>query len=355
VNCVDTASLRRDDEGHVDVTLQSALALRRTGESMSPRPCRRRAFTLIELLVVMALIAMLLALMVPAIQRVREAAAQTQCRNHLKQIGLALHQHHDVRGAFPPAYLFQAASAVPAPGQVPLKLLDFKKTLKKIDTAPGWGWAAFLLPYIEQGPLATRIDFNTAVENPQHDAVRVTPVPLYSCPSDSYTDAFTVLSEWNVPICRAATISYAACFGAGGDLGEQPELGNGVFYRNSRTRLADITDGSSNTLAIGERCANFVQTPWAGCVSDGTARTREGAPVYFAAIEEAPTMVMARAWSRPLNHPYSEPYDFFSPHPSGAMFLFADGAVRQLSISLSVPALQALATRAGGEIGANDL
>jgi len=317
-------------------------------QSHAPRP----AFTLIELLVVIAIIAMLIALLLPAVQKVREAAAQTQCRNNLKQMGLALHQFHDVNKGMPPAYAFVPPPPLPPPPPPPpgvQRLIDFKKTLKGTKTDPGWGWGAFLLPYLEQEPLARQIDWNLPISDAKHEKVRTTQLPIYNCPSDWGTGIYTLLDEWNLPMGELATNSYAACFGAGGDVGEQPESGNGVFYRNSKTRFADITDGASNTLAIGERAAMFVQTTWVGAVSNGTARTTENAPVYFAAIEEAPTMVMARAWTHNINWAYSEPYDFFAPHTTGAMFLFADGSVRQLSTALDVVTYQALATRAGGE------
>lgn len=317
-------------------------------------PAPRPAFTLIELLVVIAIIAMLIALLLPAVQKVREAAAQTQCRNNLKQMGLALHNYHDVNKGMPPAYFFVPPPPMPSPPPPPpevQRLIDFKKVLKGTKTDPGWGWAAFLLPYLEQEGLARQIDFSAPIMDAKHEKVRITPLSIYQCPSDwgAVTPRYTLFDEWNLPMCELALTSYAACFGAGGDVGEQPESGNGVFYRNSKTRVTDILDGSSNTLAIGERSAMFVQATWVGAVSNGTARTTPGAPVYFAAIEEAPTMVMARAWTHNINWAYSEPYDFFSPHASGAMFLFADGSVRQLSTSLDVTTYQALATRAGGE------
>jgi prepilin-type N-terminal cleavage/methylation domain-containing protein len=245
-----------------------------------PRP----AFTLIELLVVIAIIAMLIALLLPAVQKVREAAAQTQCRNNLKQMGLALHNYADVNKGMPPAYLFVPPPPMPpppppaSPPEVQ-RLIDFKKILKGTKTDPGWGWAAFLLPYLEQDPLARQIDWNAPIMDAKHEKVRLTELPIYHCPSDWGTGRYTLYDEWNLPMGKLASTSYAACYGAGGDVGEQPEAGNGVFYRNSKTRFTDIIDGSSNTLAIGERSAMFVQATWVGAVSNGTARTTPGAPV----------------------------------------------------------------------------
>src|SRR5216683_2638902 len=115
----------------------------------------RKAFTLIELLVVVAIIAILLGLLLPAVQKVRESANRLKCQNNLKQIGLACHQHHDTYKSFPPGY--QASASYP-------------------DTTPGWGWAAFLLPYIEQENLYRQIDFHKPVE--QSQAIQIT-LPIF--------------------------------------------------------------------------------------------------------------------------------------------------------------------------------
>jgi prepilin-type processing-associated H-X9-DG protein len=158
-----------------------------------------------------------------------------------------------------------------------------------------------------------------------------------------------VYSQVNDVIATAHTNSYAACFGFSGLINTLPDSGNGVFFRNSHIRFADITDGTSNTIAIGERGAMFAQTPWAGVMTDGTVRTTPGAPVYTAIVELAPTMVMARIGYKALHDPYCEPYDFFSPHQGVVQFVFADGSVHPLSTLVNVEVLQALATRAGNE------
>src|SRR5207253_2269578 len=129
-------------------------------------PCHRinrRGFTLIELLVVIAIIALLIGLLLPSVQKVREAANRTACANNLKQIGLALHNYHDARGAFPPGYAYVA----PQPGQ-PLPPLSHGPTI----TTPGWGWAAWLLPFLEQDNLARQINYDLWVENLANAAAR---------------------------------------------------------------------------------------------------------------------------------------------------------------------------------------
>ncbi|MGL4552044.1 MAG: DUF1559 domain-containing protein, partial [Gemmataceae bacterium] len=150
-------------------------------------------------------------------------------------------------------------------------------------------------------------------------------------------------------ITEASTNSYAACYGALGLMATQPELGSGVFFRASNMKLTDIRDGTSSTLAIGERGAFFTQTPWAGVITGGAAVTTPGAPVNTSYVEWTPSMVLGRVGNKTLNSPDSEPKDFFSPHRDSVHFVFADGSVHALSNATSVAVLQALATRNGEE------
>ncbi len=326
------------------------------------KPEFRSGFTLIEVLVVIAIIGTLLALLLPAVQAVREAARRTQCRNNLKQFGLALHQYHESHATMPPGYLFGGPIPVSA---APLNLRPSSPSSYMFDgwpppppvpppQDPGWSWITMLLPHLGQTGLYRQIDLNLPVRSPVNAGKVMQPLPLATCPSDSGFGVFTVLRMDGSTLTDANTTSYVAVFGKYGLINVNPDDGNGAFQRNSRVRSQDIRDGLSQTIVVGERAALFTKAPWAGVMTTGTVRTTPGAPVFTSTIEESPCMALARIGSRTLNDRFSEPYDFFSAHDGQVFFLLADGSVRPIGTGINLEILHSLATRSGGEVVKND-
>jgi prepilin-type processing-associated H-X9-DG protein/prepilin-type N-terminal cleavage/methylation domain-containing protein len=303
----------------------------------------RVGFTLIELLMVIAIIAVLIALLVPAVQKVRETAARAHCLNNLKQIGIALQSYHDVKKAFPPGY---QASASYVDGAT--------------DTAPGWGWAAFVLPYLEKNVIAGQL----ALQQPVERSVAIqTMLPVYLCPSDLVPiSAVAVPDAFGNTIALAGPTSYAACVGGDESSSFGPD-GQGVFYRNSAIRITDISDGTSNTILVGERSFANAQGIWAGAVQNGVCLRGlyNPCPGGGAASYPAATLVQAHAHLNNTNTDTDGGLDdFSSQHPGGANFLFADGSVRFLrsqtrdnpdgSYTADDLMFQALGTRAQGDV-----
>lgn len=299
---------------------------------------KRAGFTLIEALIVLAIIAVLAALMLSAVQKVRETANRIACANNLKQIGLACHSYHDANDAFPPGY--SASGADPT------------------STRPGWGWAAHLLPYLEQSALHQSIDLCRPIEAHCNTAARLTVVPVFLCRSDpSVPSTFTVVDAAGKPVADAAPISYAASSGAD-ELDQVPGPLEGVFYRNSHVRIADIADGTTTTTLIGDRSWNWAMAPWAGAMHSGMLYGGPGNPSRSNpdAVYPAPNFCLAE--NRRFNdrtNPDGALDDFSSGHPGGINMLFADGAVRFLRDSMDPVVFAAMGTRAGGEvIGSSD-
>jgi prepilin-type N-terminal cleavage/methylation domain-containing protein/prepilin-type processing-associated H-X9-DG protein len=315
---------------------------------------RSKGFTLVELLIVIAIIAVLIGLLLPAIQKVRDAANRVKCANNMKQFGIAIHQRYDDFGNIPPAFFWEQGllSVSPPPPA------DYRKH-GKFDRPPpsstyypilyGWGWPCYLLPYLEQVALYEEIDFMTSTAGPQALPIRTTVLAAFTCPADTSTGVYPVLDGYGRFLVNASTNSYAACYGALGNIAVDPNGGNGAFVGNSTFQFRDISDGLSNTIAIGERGAFFVQTPWVGVLDQGTVQTTPGAPVYQSFDYPPQTMPMARFYNKSINDPLSEPYDFFSPHARNMNILFLDGSVQSVNFTISIDVLCALATRAGGE------
>ncbi len=286
----------------------------------------RRGFTLVELLVVIAIIAILLGLLLPAVQKVRSAAARMQCQNNLKQIALAGHNYESALGVLPPG-------------------LTLPKAGEKL---PYIGWLARLLPYIEQDAL-WRQSLEAYAERPftpfslPHFGI-LTPIKLYSCPADDRQGRVHDTHQGY----RVATSGY---LGVGGT---DYKAANGVLYGGSKVRLTDIADGTSHTLLAGERppSPDFWYGWWyaSGQVSgsgDTTLGVRELNPPFGQYTSGCPAGPYVYKDGKPTE--MCDLFHFWSLHTGGANFALCDGSVRLIRYS-NADVLPSLATRAGGEV-----
>jgi prepilin-type N-terminal cleavage/methylation domain-containing protein/prepilin-type processing-associated H-X9-DG protein len=297
---------------------------------MEVSPMKRRAFTLIELLVVIAIIAILIALLVPAVQKVREAAARSQCQNNLKQIALAAHNYHNIFKRFPPA--------VNLPGQTGFGWDPEPDPLKY------YGMHVALFPYYEQGALRDKLVIDKA--DPQNfnckgpDSIGATVIALLTCPSE------TQFPSGKVGVYNSlyfGLTSYGGCSGNSPTTTDgKASLKNGIFYMNSRITFAMITDGSSNTLLFGERSRMNLKVT-------GTSEALGGWAWVNSYAQEDNTMNASQLPEGTGQHNLDV---FGSQHSGGSIsnFAFADGAVRSISKNISIIIFQYLAVRNDGKV-----
>jgi len=311
----------------------------------------RRGFTLIELLVVIAIIGVLVALLLPAVQQAREAARRTQCRNNLKQIGLALHNYHDLHNVFPPAYLIQpGGSAIMGPASTDTG-----------DSGPGWTVLTMLLPQIEQANLYNSLNINVPCWAPQNTSLVQRQIPTYLCPSaNNASGVYQVKNETGTVLATFARGNYVASAGridvwdeTGADLSS---IADGVLYRNSRTAMRDVIDGLSNTIFFGEQTPTHSDSTWVGIVTD--SETCPTPRFAYAGCDDAAPQINVHSGpgileSPPIIHPPNSNFGYvdemYSEHDSGCHVLLGDGSVRFASKFMDGQVWAALATRAGNE------
>jgi prepilin-type N-terminal cleavage/methylation domain-containing protein/prepilin-type processing-associated H-X9-DG protein len=312
------------------------------------RQATRHAFTLIELLVVIAIIGALIALLLPAVQRVRDIANRTVCTNNLKQIGLALQMFHDNVGKLPPGFA----------QTIPPDLPDLYQEMS---------WMGRILPYIEQDALSRQMEAAFAQQGPfarraqgvEHRAVYSTIIPTYKCPSD--TRQYTATAN---PL-----IGPVAFTGYLGTNGTDLRANDGVLFWNSTVRRSDITDGLSNTLMVGERPPNYNMV--FGWWYNGTGQwdfsfhtspphwTGSCAVVLGLAeinikgnADSSPELLLCPmgpyAFEPGSIHNPCDQFHFWSLHMGGSNFLLCDGSVHFFNYG-ATPILVQMATRAGGE------
>ena len=313
---------------------------------------RSRGFTLIELLVVIAIIAVLVSLLLPAVQQAREAARRTQCKNNLKQIGLAMHNYHDTFNTFPPGHVSDF-HAPPAPFVSPANLASSEVGC--------WTWGTMLLPYLEQNNVYNVLTPGSqkpqaAAATPAGLAALQTPLAVFRCPSDTgpalnnfdntlpgheilAANYSRFITDGTNKIA-IATSNYMAVSNAGDSTTPAinatqygPPLG--IAFQNSKVGIRDITDGTSNTLCIGERAWKY-GTLIAGA---GTVYAISASPL--ANIDQSTSWNIKSAFTNVasltydgLNATVNRPHQsraFNSAHTGGVQFVLCDGSVRFLS------------------------
>ncbi|HEY3964852.1 MAG TPA: DUF1559 domain-containing protein [Planctomycetaceae bacterium] len=321
---------------------------------MSVAPGRKRGFTLIELLVVIAIIAVLVSLLLPAVQQAREAARRTQCKNNLKQLGLALHNYADVQGRLPPGGTYPSGSGI----------TDGSNN--------GWGtcWMTRLLPYMDQVNLYQLYNFNVAAKDSSNATVVGTVIPSLMCPSDTVGDPW-VNGSWPA----FAKGNFAANFGIG-----NPWSSSG--FSNVQTRgpmraqdfygakFSEVMDGLSNTVFVGEiiagKYAGDERGAWAfpvGAYFCGESYYPDGTTPFFPLIpngnalddtlKDGPTFCQADNTDRDLrcmtggNHAWGTAR---SKHSGGVQVCLGDGSVKFVGNAINVATWMSLLGQADGTV-----
>jgi prepilin-type N-terminal cleavage/methylation domain-containing protein len=273
---------------------------------MCARSKSLRGFTAVELLVVVAIVAILIALLLPAVQQAREAGRRSQCKNNMKQLGLAMHNYYDTFSLLPPGWIAK----------------DWKPA-----TGACWGWGTMILPYIDQAPLYNRVDFKRP---PAVGELTQEMLAVYRCPTDISPNTNAVRGNFG-------TSNYVGNYGSQALPGsvDAAKDANGLFYCNSSVNFRSVEDGLSTTIMVGERSLSSAAAIWVGVRSN-----QNGGDNVSACSEQTRINSVIGA--------------FTSRHVGGATFLLGDGSVRFVSEKLDPKVWEALGTRAGGEnIGGN--
>jgi len=293
----------------------TCLFLRQKEPSVPGRSSRlaREGFTILELLTSIAILAVLFAILLPALGAARESARRVQCNNHLKQLGLALYNYHDSHRSLPPAWRWD------------------------LQHQTAYGWLPPLLAYLDQAALAQNIHDEYPLNNPIHEKLCLLTIPALLCPSDMLQPVFTLYEEsgnehlpGDVPLMRLPAASYLGVFGVvEPDDAWRHQAGGGAFAGPTPIRFQEITRGLSNVLLVGERRASTIPSTWLGIDVRG---------------EDAHCRILGNANLGP-NVPHADECEFTSRHPGVSNFLWADGHVKAISNSIDQQAYQQMASR----------
>ena len=300
----------------------------------------RQGFTLIELLVVIAIIAILIALLVPAVQKVREAAARTQCANNLKQLGIAMHAFESAHKVFPPGALRTSTSVVSK---------AFAGKFGVTNTAVKHSWAVFILPHIEQGTVAAQYNLNADNASAANQAARETPINVFICPSSQGAKPRMNIAGG---VTYAGT-DYAPNNGYSANLESAGYVDvsvarHGILKVNAAYSIAEITDGSSNTFLLSE-LAGRPDRYQAGKFVSSNSQTDGGwaddANEYITHGFDA----TGTTSPGPCHTNCTNGNEVYSFHSGGANHVFGDGSVRYVDANMDIRLFVRLITMAGGE------
>ena len=290
----------------------------------------KNGFTLVELLVVIAIIGILIGMLLPAVQQVREAARRIHCANNCRQLGLAVLNYESAHKHFPAGWT--SSDTDPLAG-------------------PGWGWSAHILPFAEAQNISANIDFNVEIEDEiQHEAIE-NGIPVFFCPSetdstplvnldehiehddDDHDDIHDPTQDHEHEELWVGRSNYSGVFGST-EIEDSPLMGNGIFYANSYVTFGQMTDGSSNTIMVGERRNDLGTISWVGVVPD---------------VDEPFARIVAVTDHAP-NDDHGHFEDFRSYHPGGINVTLGDGSTHFVNNAIDETTFQALGTRSGGEV-----
>lgn len=316
---------------------------------------KSRAFTLVELLVVIAIIGILVSLLLPAVQAGREAARRASCQNNMRQQALALLNYESAMKVFPPSYVANTKASNRDP-------ITF-------DGPSGFGWGAILLPHLEQSSLYVELNFNMPCWDPTQSKAVKTKVSTYLCPSASMDeDTFDIKDNGGAVLARFARSTYVANAGQeepwGYSIEDSSQIADGPMFRNSHTRVSDVTDGLSHTVFLGEHAPILSSKTWVGVVPGATVCTNNAQRFPLSKCDFAATLVNVHsgpaaaeidpvAGFAPIHPPNSalcHVCQMYSQHLTGANVCMGDGSVRFFSSSTHQPTWAALSSCSKGEV-----